>query len=367
MRISDIMKKKDGVATDTAAPASVEKETPTCSPPKGTKRAGHTDVVREIQQVESAEKVYGEAVSVARGIFSNIIEQTPPDITLCMNVVHKMIALHTANNEELVAMCEYSTPENYIYGHTANVTVMALLVGSGFNCSQDDLEKLGLCCLLHDLGMSKVLDVAAKKSHLSPSELVEIKHHPGYVEEILGNTTMGAELKNFVVRIISQVHERKHGGGYPAGLSGDDIHIFARIIAVSDVYEALTHNRAWRERCLPHEALKKMIEITDTDFDTDIVKYLIERLSLYPVGSYVKLNTDEIGRVVASNQGLPTRPKVKVLLSSDLKRAEQEKVIDLSRNTMTYIVDPVDETKLNLPDKKMALELKARRWWVKNT
>ncbi|MDI6641630.1 MAG: HD domain-containing protein, partial [Elusimicrobiota bacterium] len=280
MRLADILKKQKGVSVVT------EKETvkePTVEP------TITTPIAQEIRELHSAEKVYGELIATAKNVYDNI-ETSQIAFLPIMTVIRKVIAVLVAGNDELVAFCECSTPELYLYSHAANVCILSTLLGVSMNYSQVDLEKLALSALLHDIGMLKLLNIANKPEKIPQNEFKEIKKH-SYVSELLSNIELTGEQKQLLETIISQIHERIDGHGYPKGLSGEDINIFARIIGVADVYEALTHKRPWRDRYLPHEALKKMIEIADSDFDTKLIKLFIDKISLYPPGSYVRLNT----------------------------------------------------------------------------
>jgi len=360
MKLSDIIKKKSEKEQKDERP---QKE---LSVPENTVNLEEKpSTAQEIKQLDSAEKVYSSLISVIRTIFG-IIEKEKIAVSVILNVVRKVISLIVAKNEELIAMCEYTTPDVYLYSHTANVCILSIMLGEKLKYSTEDLEKLGLCAFLHDLGMKKVLDIATESSKLSQQEFKEIKKHQDYVLGLIDNIEMTSETREFVKNVVQQVHERKNGRGYPKGLSGEEINSFARIISIADVYEALTHPRVWRERYLPHDALKKMIESAKDDFDLNFLKIFIEKMSLYPIGSYVRLNSEEIARVIGINPGLPTRPKVKVIVDSEGKRVQTQKIIDLSKTGVIYILEPVDETKLNISDKKLMLELKARKWWVKN-
>jgi hypothetical protein len=153
--------------------------------------------------------------------------------------------------------------------------------------------------------------------------------------------------------------------GYPQALGQDAIHTLAKLVGVCDMYESLTHMRAWRSRLLPHHVLRVMIEEHERTFEPGLVKSLVEALSLYPPGSFVRLSSGEVGRVVAVNQGLPTRPRVKILVDAQGQRASAPRVINLATHPILYVADAVDETKLPTADQRLLLELRAQRWWVR--
>ena len=139
----------------------------------------------------------------------------------------------------------------------------------------------------------------------------------------------------------------------------------AKIIGVCDVYESLTHTRSWRGRMLPNAALCLMIEEEERRFESGIVKNLIEALSLFPTGSFVRLSSGEIGRVILTNPGLPTRPQVKILVDAQGFRLAGPKIVNLATQPILYIAEAVDETRIPTSDQRLLLELRAQRWWVK--
>ncbi len=362
MKLSDIIKKK----TEKEQERKVEKYPEVkIQPEQKSIPEEKPPLVQEIKQLDSAEKIYSNLISIIKTTF-RLIEKEKIAISVILNVIRKVIALIVAKNEELIAMCEYTTPDVYLYSHTANVCILSIMLGEGLKYSSDELEKLGLCALLHDIGMIKVLDIASKPSKISEQDFKEIKKHSEYFSGLIDNIEMSPQTKKLIKTVIQQVHERKNGKGYPAGLHAEEINPFARIISIADVYEALTHPRVWRERYIPHEALKKIIESAEDEFDLSFLKVFIEKISLYPPGSYVRLNSGEIARVIGTNSGLPTRPKVKAIIDNEGKKIKEQKIIDLSKTSIVYIIEPVDETKLENSDKKLILELKARKWWVKN-
>jgi len=280
--------------------------------------------------------------------------------------VQEIIELVEDNNSEIAILADKATPDLYLYSHMVNVCIFALILGNQAGFRDQALKDLGYCAFLHDLGLIRNIPLIIKKGKLTPAELNIIRKHSqsgaDLVQQLAG---LAPSVRETAAAAILQVHERIDGKGYPLGTRGKDISQFAKTLAVADVYEALTHPRPYRDRFIPHEALKMMITAADTDFDTAILKSFIEKISLYPPGSYVRLNSEEVARVIRMNPGMPTRPAVKVLVSPKGARTAENKIIDLSNTPMLFIKEPMDETKMDMADKRLALELKAVRWWVK--
>ena len=139
--------------------------------------------------------------------------------------------------------------------------------------------------------------------------------------------------------IVVQEHEREGGQGYPEGLRGDKIHAYAKIIGLADVYEALTHVRSYRRGFTPFEAVREILASQKDFFPMPILKSMVAQLSVFPLQSYVLLNSKAIGQVVATHEAAPLRPVVRLLYDSQRKPVQGEKLVDLRSNQLLYITD----------------------------
>ncbi len=225
--------------------------------------------------------------------------------------------------------------EDYLPWHSANVAVLSLKVGLALGWNEQELLDLGASALMHDIGMSSVREnIISKEGGLSRSEMEQIREHPTKSAEILAHAK---GINEVVAGVVEQEHERVDGKGYPKGLKGDDIHEYARVISAVDVYEALTHPRSYRKRYVPYEALKMLMEAGRSMLDPRVVKVMVEELSLYPVGSVVKLNTEELARVIHSNKNAIMRPVVEVTTDSAGDPLAEPRVLDLTKHPMVHI------------------------------
>jgi HD-GYP domain-containing protein (c-di-GMP phosphodiesterase class II) len=169
---------------------------------------------------------------------------------------------------------------------------------TGISLEYDELKlrDLGVGALLHDIGKIEIdPEILNKSGRLLPEEAVEIKGHPIKGFEILR--------KNPDISLISahcayQHHERFDGSGYPRRLNGEQIHEFAHIVAIADVYDALTSDVSYRRAVPVYEAIAIILKASGTLFDENLVNYFIENIAIYPIGTVVRLNTNQIGVVV---------------------------------------------------------------------
>ncbi len=229
--------------------------------------------------------------------------------------------------------------------HGINVMIFAIKIGEGLGYNREQLIELGLAALLHDVGMCKVPDAIVKKEgSLTSEEYALIKKHPQLGYDIIINT-LGNKYQ-WLADVVFQEQEREGGQGYPRGITGKEIHEYAKIIGMIDVYEALSHSRPQRKRFLPYEAAKTIVNSSKNVFAPRIIKMLITKLSCFPIGSYVVLNSKAIGRVVETNEGSPLRPAIEMLYEAMGNRLPVPKLIRLQDTPLLYIADSIFEEDL---------------------
>jgi HD-GYP domain-containing protein (c-di-GMP phosphodiesterase class II) len=148
-----------------------------------------------------------------------------------------------------------------------------------------------------------------------------------------------------LAQVVRQEHERWEGQGYPNKLKETEVHEHAQIIGIVDVFDALVSPRPSCQRMLPHEAVRELLVGQKNAFPHKLIKALVEQLSVFPIGTMVRLNTGEVGIVTQLNPRHPLRPIVRVSQSTDQTMRAASKPIDLSQTTQTHIVEvlkPVD-------------------------
>jgi len=223
-------------------------------------------------------------------------------------------------------------------------TIIAVKIGRRLSMSGAELNELAFAGLTHDVGMGLIPeDILNKEKDLLRSEVREIESHPEKGSEFLKKFGDGYQHLSL---IALQEHEREDGSGYPGGLNGKDIHQHAKIIGLADTYEAMTQDRPFRKRVLPLYVIKDIVDNMRSKFDGEVVKALLEEVTLFPVGSYVKLNSQEVGRVIAGTGETHFRQVVQILYDSDGKKLKTPKIVNLIEAHLIHIVEPVDEKQL---------------------
>jgi HD-GYP domain-containing protein (c-di-GMP phosphodiesterase class II) len=206
--------------------------------------------------------------------------------------------------------------------------------------SKDKLFELGLSALFHDIGMFLVPDdILRKPDRLTQEESDAVRKHPEMGRDIL--SIRGGSYP-WLSEVVYQHHEREEGQGYPRGLRGDRIHEYAKILGIVDTYEAMTHNRPHRRAI----SVRELIESKNQQFAPRIIKVFLEQISLYPIGSYVKLNNKSLAKVIDTNDHQPLRPVVNVLFDSQGNRMKADQIVNLKDNSLLWVIGNLSETEL---------------------
>ena len=293
---------------------------------------------KESESVESVEvnTLYSGAVSYARYIYKNLTVESDTASRIYA-LVTRIVDLINADDKELlkVALADYLHPEDYLYYHVVNVCIISLQIARGLAYDRAQLLELGVGAFLHDIGISRNLDVINQPKTLNPQEYDQVKQHPTIGPQILDKISENFDPRIF--EVMRQEHERIDGSGYPKGLKKDEIIEFAQIVGISDVYEAMIHTRPYRGKHTPLEAIKTILS-NKKAFTHKLVKILIERIGIFPIGTFVQLNTKEIGQILKQTPELPLRPVVNIIFEASGKRLEPRRQIDLANNPTVYIL-----------------------------
>jgi putative nucleotidyltransferase with HDIG domain len=228
----------------------------------------------------------------------------------------------------------------YVSRHCLNVAKLALFLAHSLGLPREEVEQVVICGLLHDVGMMKVKeDVFTKHAALDQEEWEQVKGHP--VEGAL-LLTKEVVLRDVVARVALEHHEKPDGSGYPKGKKKEEIHLYARLINVVDTYGAMVSPRAHRLPLLPHQAMRVVMDDGAKGMlDWDLVQAFVRAMSIYPIGSYVKLPGGEIARVVRAQPEIPEKPVIAVVADAQRNILPKPVEIDLAMTEPTPTFEPI--------------------------
>ena len=229
--------------------------------------------------------------------------------------------------------------------HSMHVAGVAIAIGITMDLSERSIVELAIGCLIHDLGMLAIPHANHEQEReLNDEEFSEIAKHPVLTVELFADNLASIPFTSLLVAY--QMHERPDGSGYPRGRRDNEIHELAKIAAVADAYTGLVSPRPHRPGVQPYHAVRTLLaEVGEGFYDPAAVRALLRTISLFPLGSFVSLQDDLVGKVIRSNPDRYDRPILEVWSRSDLTTPPQ--IVDLSQSGLR-----IERTLARLPPSK---------------
>lgn len=285
--------------------------------------------VRFESEISVAKNIHTQATHVVHNMYDDVRMGKSINTEGAKATVSSVVDSIIRNPDAQVWLTQLKDKDEYTAIHSLNVCILSLAFGRHLGFSREMLNELGLGALLHDLGKIRVpAQVLNKPGKLTSDEFKLMRLHPVYGKEIL-TTTKG--LSSNVIDIAYTHHERMNGSGYPHGLSADQISLYGRMVAIVDIYDAITSQRVYHHGIHSMDAMKQLYELRRTDLDNKMVEQFIQCLGIYPVGSVVELVCGAIGIVVSINRERRLKPKILLVMNEQKKFITPTRIIDLAK------------------------------------
>jgi putative nucleotidyltransferase with HDIG domain len=297
----------------------------------GTLARSRPNYIHKVPLREERERVLGiyrEARSITKSFLDDVRLGGTIDTAQAKATVHKCVQSILRNPDALLWMAKVRNQHEYTAEHCLNVCILAIAFGRHLGMDETELEKLGLCGLLHDVGKMRVPpEILDKPAALTPKETRMMMAHTVHGRNLL----MAAKgVYEGAVDVAYSHHERLDGLGYPRKLSGSSISRFSRIISIVDAYDAMTGDRCYAVAKTSTEAVKIIYHARGTHFDDYLSLQFIKSIGLYPPGSIVELYSGQVGIVVETNQRYRHLPKIVLMRDEKKEILDQQQVLDLS-------------------------------------
>lgn len=258
--------------------------------------------------------------------------------------------------DSLICLSDIRQHDSYTYAHSVNVAVLAFSIGKMLNYSYNNLLTLTVGGLLHDIGKTTIPSkIIEKKGKLTDEEFEEIKKHPVNGKNIIHQNNIYLLNKHLIELMIEQHHERINGKGYPNHLEGDKIAKFAKIIAIADVYDALTSSRSYKEAFRPYVAYDIMKTKSTGQFDQKLLDLFFDNVMIYPTTVILKTSIG-YGIVKKTLRGQTLRPIVVIFADNNMKAISEPYILDLNHEKWIKIEDVIEEEKQIALTKKIGFE-----------
>ncbi len=286
-----------------------------------------------IRELSQAMVVHTKAKQVAEKILLDAKMGKVMDTEAAKDVVAELVDHCIKSPEAFVNMTRLKDFDNYTFTHSVNVAVLAIAIGRRLGSSAQEMNNMGFAGLMHDIGKMHVPEnILNKPGKLTEEEYQIMKMHPVYGHEYLRTNSKGVSEE--ILLAVRHHHEKSDGSGYPDGIFEKDIPKFAKIISIADVYDAITSERTYHKGLVPSDALKIIFSWSGKHFNDSLVKFFISIMGIYPVGTLVMLNTNELGVILEPNKNDPMRPKVLVISNAAMEPAPPS-FFDLSSYNVT--------------------------------
>ncbi len=255
--------------------------------------------------------------------------------------VRQLVTEIIRNREAMIHLIDLRSFDDYLIAHSVNVCILSLLTAVNMGYNEARLIDLAMGCLLHDIGMTAIPEtIRAKVGVLTPEESAIVQTHAetgfGYVRKV-------RDLSVLAAHIAFQHHERFDGKGYPRQLRGQEIHEYSRIATVADIFDALISDRPYRKGMLPHEAYEVLMTVGGALVDQDILNVFLSHVAIYPIGSVVRLDSNELAIVIDVLPKMQTRPTVRLLTDTNGKLLEEQRDINLIDHLTVFITRVLKE------------------------
>jgi len=309
-----------------------------------------TDAKQEHTQALST---YKQARRLTKTLLDDLRFGTVINSETVKSTVNDCVYSILRNPDALIWMSRMRVEDEYTAEHCLNVCILAIAFGRHLGMDEEDLQKIGICGLLHDVGKMRVPpEILNKPDKLTEKEFNIIKAHSIHGRNLLMSSS---GLPDIAIDVAYSHHEKIDGTGYPRKLSAAGISEFAKIITIVDAYDAMTANRCYSRARPSTEALKVIFKDRGTHFDDRLALEFIKCVGLYPPGCMVELINGLVGIVLQTNQKYRHLPQIIVIknLNGDL---DKEKIIDLGE-VQTKVLDKTYLIKRSLVDGEYGIHL----------
>jgi putative nucleotidyltransferase with HDIG domain len=341
-----------GVDVLASAPAQSVEEAEVAVIEALTAAAGHVQAPAQAsmaEEVKRAARICAKSRQAVVSMFQEARMGKAISAAAAGEMVDEISSSVLRNPGALISLARLKDADDYTYMHSVAVCALMVALSRQLGLGEGETREAGMAGLLHDLGKALTpAEVLNKPGKLTDAEFTIMKQHPVEGHRLLAEANAVGDV---VLDVCLHHHEKMDGSGYPDRLPADGISLFSRMGAVCDVYDAITSNRPYKAGWDPAESIRKMAEWCKGHFDERIFQAFVRSVGIYPVGSFVRLESGRLGVVVEQHDQSLLTPRVKVFFSTKAQTRIAPEIVDLARRgAPDRIVSREDPAKWGIAD-----------------
>ena len=294
------------------------------------------------RELDQAQQIFAQGKPRVLAMFNEARMGQRLDLSFTLDLVDQIAGSIAREPSALLSVARLKNHDDYTYLHSMAVCGLMISLGKKLGLEAGQLRRAGMAGLLHDVGKAAVpLAILNKPGKLSDDEFAVMREHPIVGAQMLMEADAGYDLLD----VALHHHEKFDGSGYPHGLRGEEITLYARMASVCDVYDALTSHRPYRKGWTPAEAMHNMLSWRG-HFDPALLHSFVRSIGIYPVGSLVRLASGRVALVVQAGEKSLLKPKLHVFWSLHARREVKPEIVDLGDSFCTDSITGAEEGSL---------------------
>jgi len=309
---------------------NIDKSKTITSTAKTSSSSDTKDKPSVIVEIGRAKELFNESKALQRKLFADALHGQELSLDPVIAVTNKTIDAIFENSEALACVINIRKKDEYLLEHSVSVSILITIFARFLKLERNIVEQLSLGAFLHDVGKIMVPEaILNKPGKLTDEEFTVMKTHVNHSIDIIEQTP---SISKISLEVAALHHEKLDGNGYPFNLEAEDISKYGRIIAICDIFDALSAHRCYKQGFSHIKAFSILRKLAQSNhLDQHLVDLFIKCMGVYPVGSLVELSSNKLAIVEAKNEDDPTNPKVRSFYSADKNCYENAEYIDLSQ------------------------------------
>jgi len=335
----------ESVLIDDEKTLTVEKTTPTTVIENQSTSLAPNELTPE--KLQMATQILTESKAIQNKVLSDIKSGSEIELEPVSEGINKSVDVIFDNPDSLACIVNIRHKDEYLLEHSISSSIYLSMFASYLNIDKAIIQEMALGAFLHDVGKVMVPDdILHKPGKLTDSEFYIMKTHANHTVDIFEKTR---GLSQISYEVAAYHHEKIDGTGYPFKIKGDRLSKYCRMMAICDIFDALTANRCYKEGFSRDKAFSILRSLTTDNhhLDSELVEHFIKAIGSYPIGSLVHLKSNKVAIVERRNPVDSMKPGVRSFFNCEKNEFQDTEEIDLS-SSEDFIVKGVKASDLNL-------------------